>query len=111
MRNDVVVPVAVPATVPVAAPLATVPAVTSVAPTMTVAAPVVNMPAVVPAVRAVPIQAVSLLDRGHRRLSFCNRCGVNIPFGEAKTYMGLVMCPDCSETEPMPTRSMPVSSY
>ncbi len=80
--------------------------------TVPVAAPVVNMPVLVPSVSPVPaVQTINLVEKGHRRLSFCNKCGVNIPFGESRTYMGSVMCPDCAEIEHIPTRTAQTVAY
>jgi len=99
VRTEVMVPVAVPGSVPVAAPVAAMP----------VAAPITRtVPVAVPTVRPVAVPALRFPDAGDRRLSFCNRCGVDIPFGEAKTHMGLVMCAECFEAEPIPKRAMTV---
>jgi len=110
-RNEVIVPVAaMPGAIPVAAPVttvATVPVASPVTRTVPVAVPTA-IPTAVPTVRTVAVPTARLPDAGDRRLSFCNRCGVNIPFGDAKAYMGLVMCSDCFEAEPIPKRAMAV---
>jgi NMD protein affecting ribosome stability and mRNA decay len=87
VSSEVIVAVAAPVGVPVARAVASPVPVTGPA--------VVGMPAVVP--------TIALPDEGQRRLRFCNRCGIKIPFGAAKTYMGLVMCANCFEVEPIPT--------
>ena len=95
MSNEAVI---VP--VPVAAPIARVPIATPVSPGFPVPAPVA-LPTPLPALKPLAIPAVGLVDEAQRRLRFCNRCGIKIPFGDAKAYMGLVMCADCFETEPI----------
>jgi len=142
--NEVVVPVAAvaPAVVqvqpvmpvkPVATPVATVPVTASVAlarPLTT--APIINpaiaatpttiavptaIPTAIPAIRPTTVPTVAVLDGAERRLRFCNRCGIRIPFGGARTYMGLVMCSDCFDVEPMelpvmaPAMALPTLTY
>ena len=102
---------AFPVAAPVA-PIATVPVVAPVTRTVPVAIQTA-IPTAVPTVKPVAVQPIvvptaRLPDAGDRRLSFCNRCGINIPFGEAKAFMGLVMCSDCFAAEPIPKRAMAV---
>ena len=110
-------PIATIAVTPTVTPFKRVMASTVAVPTAPIvsvaAAPAVNMPAapaiaVAPTIRTIPamkpiaVPTVAMLDQTQLRLRFCNRCGVSIPLGEAKTYMGLVTCDDCFEKEPIP---------
>jgi hypothetical protein len=80
-----------------------------------VTAPVIGMSATIPTLKPLTVPTTALPDESQRRLRFCNRCGIKIPFGGAKTYMGLVMCADCFEVEPIPTTiptiPIPVLAY
>jgi len=87
---------AVPAKPLVAAPVFT----PSIAATPTIAVPT-TIPTAIPAIKAAAVPTVAVLDNAERRLRFCNRCGIRIPFGGARTYMGLVMCSNCFDVEPM----------
>jgi hypothetical protein len=93
----VIVPVAV------APPIASVPVVPPVVPAVPVTSRAVAVTTLTPTLKPLAVPVVGLVDDAQRRLRFCNRCGIRIPFGDAKAYMGLVMCADCFEVEPIPT--------
>ena len=69
----------------------------------------------IPTIRPVPVPTIPVSDAAQRRLRFCNRCGIRIPFGDAKTYMGLVTCADCFDAESvqlsLPTIQVPTFPY
>lgn len=91
-NEAVIVPVAV------ASPIARVP----VAPRVVPAVPITAVALTTQTLKPLAVPVVGLADEAQRRLRFCNRCGIRIPFGDAKAYMGLVMCADCFEVEPIP---------
>jgi len=140
--NEVVVPIAAvaPAVTPVqpvmpvktvVTPVATVPVTPTVPAKPLVAAPVItppiaattaiavptSIPAIIPAIKPAAVSTVAVLDNAERRLRFCNRCGIRIPFGGARTYMGLVMCCNCFDVESMelptiaPAMALPTLTY
>jgi len=103
VKPVMVTPTVVAAAPPMVAASAPVAAIAA-APTITVpAAPTIALAPTIPAIRPLAVPTVAVLDQTQRRLRFCNRCGMRIPFGEAKTYMGLVMCDDCFDKELIPT--------
>ena len=75
----------------------------------------ITVPAAISTTNPIAVPAIQLSGATQRRLRFCNRCGVRIPFGDARTYMGLVTCADCFDGEnvlvSVPTIQVPNLAY